>query len=383
MADTDLTAYPNPDLAVIADNKARWNRSDYRREGFHNLYRKARYAISLRSDAVLRLEKNVDRRIGMREDVRRLTGSRIFSGMVVVRGQEVLHEAYAPDFGPDQPHSIQSITKTNLNFMVGGLVAAGQLDPGKTVADYLPEIGSGYAGATVQQVLDMDVANDYSEDYTDPFTSSYLHEAFMGWRLPPEGQAEEPQRAFLARIASDDTTNRSGAALYKSANSDVLAWIVERVSGQPLREHFLANVEAAGFEGAFHLTCGRDGEPWVSGGGCVTARDLARYGLLFVRRGAGIAGRQVGNPDFIEATRKHPGPVMPAPRDWLHYSNQTNTNGRWIGHGGYGGQYLLADLESGVVGVFFSVLENRDAHDPDHSTEVIRMLEAIGEMSFD
>ena len=30
----------------------------------------------------------------------------------------------------------------------------------------------------------MNVINDYSEDYGDPFASVFLHEAAMGWRLP-------------------------------------------------------------------------------------------------------------------------------------------------------------------------------------------------------
>ncbi len=42
-----------------------------------------------------------------------------------------------------------------------------------------------------------------------------------------------------------------------------------------------------------------------------------------------------------------------------------------MNHGGYGGQFMLADLDSGVAGVFFSVLENFDAHDPDYSRDVI------------
>ncbi len=44
---------------------------------------------------------------------------------------------------------------------------------------------------------------------------------------------------------------------------------------------------------------------------------------------------------------------------------------------------MLADLSSGVVGVFFSVLENRDAHDPEYSTDFIRMLETIAGLPFD
>ncbi|RWG12905.1 MAG: hypothetical protein EOQ55_26270 [Mesorhizobium sp.] len=42
-------------------------------------------------------------------------------------------------------------------------------------------------------------------------------------------------------------------------------------------------VEAAGLEGCFHITCDREGVPLVDGGACLTARDLARYGLLFAR----------------------------------------------------------------------------------------------------
>ena len=141
-------------------------------------------------------------------------------------------------------------------------------------------------------------------------------------------------------------------------------------------------VEAAGLEHALHISTDRTGTPSMNGGCSFTARDLARYGSLFVRGGAGVNGRQVGNADFIDTTLKQ-GVPMPKPRDALKYSNQTNTNGRWLGHGGYGGQYMLADLESGVVGVFFSVLENRDAHDADYSSEIINMLQSVGELQFE
>src|SRR5690606_35614588 len=110
-----------------------------------------------------------------------------FSAMVVIRGSHVLHEAYAPDFGPDRPHSIQSIGKMALNLMIGRLVEDGTIALDAPVERYVPEIGSGYRSATVQQVLDMDVANDYTEDFTDPAATYWDHEVAMGWRLPPEG----------------------------------------------------------------------------------------------------------------------------------------------------------------------------------------------------
>jgi CubicO group peptidase (beta-lactamase class C family) len=372
----ESATHPNPDLELLGDNKPAWNQPARRRRGFHELHRIARYGVSFRARRVLALETRADLGIATRDDVRMLTSLPWFSAMVVAHGPHVLFERYAPDFGRDRPHSIQSITKTTLNLIIGRLVEEGRIDVARPVGEYLPEIGSGYAPATVQQTLDMDVANDYTEDYADTSSTVFAHEEAMGLRLPAVPAAEMTMRGFLPTITSADTTNRTGHALYKSANTDVLGWVAERAGGRPLRAHLADITDAAGFEHAFHVTTDRDGVPTMDGGGSLTARDLARLGLLFVRRGAGASGGPVGSAAFIEATPRR-GVPMPPPRDWLRYSNQTNTDGRFVGHGGYGGQYMVADLTSGVVGVFFSVLEDKDAYDAAYYPPIIRMLADI------
>ncbi|TIM52306.1 MAG: beta-lactamase family protein [Mesorhizobium sp.] len=158
--------------------------------------------------------------------------------------------------------------------------------------------------------------------------------------------------------------------------------IAEAVSGRPMRSHLADIADAAGIEGGLYVTADREGFPTMDCGLCVTARDLARYGSLFVRRGAGIDHRQVGSASFIERSLQG-GLPMGAPRDWVRYSNQTNTDGRWLGHGGYGGQYMIADLASGVVGIFFSVLENKEAWDSNYYIPIIKMLADIGQLDFD
>jgi CubicO group peptidase (beta-lactamase class C family) len=368
---------PNPDLTVGQGGRPAWNQPDLRRRAFHNMHGVFRYSLGIRAPEVLRLSKVVDRRIGDLESVRRLTGTPHFSGMVVARDGAVVFERYAPDFGPRQPHSVQSITKTTMNLVVGRLVEAGRLDLGRPVGHYLPDIGSGYAGATVQAVLDMDVINDYSEDYSDPSASVFLQEAAMGWRLPGPDGRELPNREFVRGIRSADVVNRSGQVQYKSANTDVIGEIVERVGGRALRDVLIEIVEAAGLEGTFHIGTDRVGTPIVNGGACLTARDLARYALLFVRGGRGVGGQQVGSRAFIETTRTRKGVPYAAPRDWQRYSNHTATDGQCVGHGGYGGQYMLANPDTGVVVAFFSVLENADAYDSGYSAEVIRMAEEI------
>jgi hypothetical protein len=143
-----------------------WNLAEQRRKMFHSPFW-AKQSVALRSSDTLVLLRNVDRRIGEHESVRRMTSTEMFSGMAVLRGAELLYEKYADDFGPECVHSIQSITKTNINLIFGRLLAAGLVDLGQTVAHYLPDIGSGYASATLQQVIDMDVTNNFEEGYSD------------------------------------------------------------------------------------------------------------------------------------------------------------------------------------------------------------------------
>lgn len=378
----DVVTVPNPDLAVVADNKANWNLPDRRRHGFHNLHLLARYAMSFRAARVMTLEKRMDLRIPDMDEVRRLTSLPWFSAMVVIRGQHVLFERYAADFGPDRPHNVQSISKMTMNLAIGRLVEDGRLELTRKVADYLPEVGSGYATATVQQVLNMDVANDYTEDFADPDSTYYRHEEAMGWRLPLNPAREATQTGFVTGIASEDTTNRLPHIQYKDANTVVLGWIVERVGGRPLRAVLADVADAAGIEGVFHMTTDREGFPTLEGGLCVTARDLARFGAIFVRRGQGVDGRMIGGERFIEETLRLGVPLAP-PREWIRYSNQANTTGRWLGHGGYGGQYLLADLTSGVVGVFLSVVEDKDGYPQAYYPPIIKLLAAIAELDFD
>lgn len=376
----------NPELAVQGDGKATWNLPAKRRAGFHALHRIARYGLTIRAPSVLVLETAPDPGIARLASLERLTGRPDFSAMAVVRGQTILFERYAADFGPDRLHSIQSVSKLAAHLIVGGLVEAGLLDPEQRVRHYLPEVGSGYAGATLQQVLDMDLVNNFHEDYGDSYRLDprpgapmgyNRQEIAMGWRLPPEGEAEASCRAFAAALTSDDLSNPSGEIQYRSPNTDLLGWIAERVSGKPLRDHLIEIVEAAGLEAGYFISCDREGTPVISGGACVTARDLARLGLLFARWGRGVNGRAVGSEAFTRATLASRGTRVAAPRDWVRYSNHSYTNGRWIGHSGFAGQFLMADPRSGTAVAFFSVLETPDAEDETHFPAITRMGEEI------
>ena len=196
---TGFTTIPNPDLTVRTAERAVWNSPDTRRFGFHNLHRISRHGVRLRARNVLPLTKDFDMRIEAMPAVLRLTRTSMFSAMAVVRDARLLYERYAADFGPERPHAIMSISKTMMHLIYGQLVDAGRVDLNAPVETYLPEIGSGYARASVRDVLDMNVANNYSEDYSDPHTSALEQEVSMGWRVPGPRRARDLESGLLVR----------------------------------------------------------------------------------------------------------------------------------------------------------------------------------------
>ena len=362
---------PNPDLVVGEGNKQRWNQPAQRRHGFHNAHRLFRQSLAMRSAAVWTLEHYPGARLAAHPGIADLTGLSTFSALAIARGNDLLFEAYAPDFNHHQPHSIQSITKMHINLVMGRLIADGLVELGKPVHQYLPSIGTGYATATVQMLLDMCVSNAFSEDYSDPDCDAYLYEVSLGWRLPAAGQPDLPLRQYLTTISGE--ARPSVEVDYKSANTDVLAWIADEVTGGGLVGMLRAITGKAGYEGTFHISTDWQGFPALSGGGCLTARDLARFGLLFVRecRSSQGAGK------FIQHSVTRPPRRFAKPREWLHYSNHLYTNGRWIGHGGYGGQFLLIDMQTGTSCAFLSVLDNESGYDQAYMNRVIEALQAI------
>ena len=371
--------YLNPDLLVTRDNRPRWNQPETRRHGFHNFYRIPRYTMSVRSAEVFDIETNINENIGSRDDVKKMINNEFFSGMAVIRNQELIFESYAKDFNATHPHLAMSVMKMTINLIIGDLVSKKILDPQKKVKYYIPEMGSGYAEATVQQVLDMDLENEYSEDYGDVFADCFLHEACWGWRLSADKKPEKTQKSFLKNIKSKNgkIENNSGYANYKSANTEVLAWIAEVVSKRSFMDWIIDIVEATGIEGNWYMSTDREGFPAFSGGVSLNTRDMARFGQLYCRYGKGVNNLQIISRKYIEETRNRKSLTLDQRQNSPNYSNQTFTNGTWLGHGGYGGQFLLANPDTGISVSFFSVLLNKKAMDYDYLGDMVNMMESI------
>ena len=374
-----LVSVRNPELTTLKDNKASWNLPKTRRLGYRNLHKINRYSIFLRSDLILKLNSKPNKTIAKFPLVKKMTKNKSFCSLIVGNRQNILFEKYAKDFKKNQPQTIMSITKMFVNLFIGELVTNRLIDLNKKVSHYLPKIGSGYSNAKIQDVLNMNVINSYTEDYTKAYSSSFMHEPVGGWRLPKNLKNHLSQEEYLNTIKKSKNKsliNNSEYAFYKSANTDVVGLIIEKVSGRTLRDWVLSVVEAAGFEDGLYIASDRYGMPWMSGGGCLITRDFLRMGLLFARKGMGVGNRKVGSSSFLDKTIFNVGPkYMNLSKDkYLYYSNSTMVSGNMIGHSGYGGQFLATNFKTGNVAAFFSVLETKSATKESYKTDMINML---------
>ncbi|RWQ61949.1 hypothetical protein [Mesorhizobium sp.] len=66
----------------------------------------------------------------------------------------------------------------------------------------------------------------------------------------------------------------------------------------------------------------------------------------------------VADAAFIEEACQSPDLFHQSCARGLYYSRGTTTDGIWIGHGGYGGQYVLANPDTGTALAYMAVVEN-------------------------
>ncbi len=231
-------------------------------------------------------------------------GANYTDGIVVLHRGRIVYERYLPSLAADRQHIAFSVTKSFIGTLAAMLVAEGKLDGDATVPRYIPELAeSGFGDATVRQVLDMTTAIDYSEDYGDPNSSFLPYARAAGMMpLPPGYAGPTTTYEFLQGIRKKGEHGREFH--YRSPNTDVLGWLIARVTGKPadmvLQERIWSQI---GAEGDAYMALDRSGTALASGGLNTRLRDLARFGEM-IRRGGRIEGRQVVPQAVVDDIRR-------------------------------------------------------------------------------
>ena len=216
--------------------------------------------------------------------------------LVAHRGQ-LVHEWYVDNEIEFNPHIVFSVSKSITATLAGVLVDQGLLDPAKPVVHYIPELaGSGYADASLQQVLDMVVRIDFNEDYLATSGKFVEYRTATAWHPCEVDAIDQNLHDFLCSIGRADG-DHGEVWQYKSPNSDLLGWVLERVSGESLAQLMSRHLwQPMGAEKNAYITVDRKGAPRTAGGICVIPRDLLRFAELV--RNRGFANGQQIIPDW-------------------------------------------------------------------------------------
>jgi len=233
-------------------------------------------------------------------------------GLVIVKGDKLLHESYFNGFSEHAQHIWFSMSKSLASAAFGLLVAEGKADLSASPADYIPElVGSGFERVTIQHVLDHATSLDFHETYTNldsDFARYYGPALNLGWA--PGAEDIQPETAeiygvhdFLGRFIKPDLKRTPGDNFdYNSTNADVLGWLIARLSGQSFQDYVQQNIWAKlGAEHDAYIAVDRAYMPVVTGGMNSTTRDAARFGMMIRDRGA-FNGQQVVPAEWLDAT---------------------------------------------------------------------------------
>ena len=219
-------------------------------------------------------------------------------GLVVLHKGKLVTEHYRDGVNPHEPHLLMSVTKSVAGSLTGILVERGLLSPDDQLTDIIPEVsGSAYDDAQLRHLLDMTIGMDFSEDYENPQSDVALLDVAAGWRAPRK-DAVDNIRDFLRNLQK---VGEHGMAFnYVSANTDLLGWVLERVSGVDFATLLSREIwQPMGAEHDAYITLDKLGAPQTDGGLCTTTRDLARFGQLHLQNGK-IGDRQIIPKSWIQ-----------------------------------------------------------------------------------
>ena len=214
-------------------------------------------------------------------------------GVVVMHRGTIIYETFRGALTPELPHIVFSVTKSFVGLVAATLAHEGVIDPDAPVAAYLPELkASAFGDASVRHVKDMTVGVQYSETYTDPAAEVRTYGIAAGYARPPEGYGGP--RSIVDFLTTLKKQGEHGQAFaYKTCNTEVLAWLVQRVTGKAMAQLISERIwQKLGAEEDACVIVDPTGMAACGGGMNIALRDLARFGEMMRNRGA-FNGHQI------------------------------------------------------------------------------------------
>lgn len=216
------------------------------------------------------------------------------NGIVVIKNGAIVFERYNNTCGQDDTHNLTSVTKSVTSALIGIAIGAGYIKGvDQKILDFFPEY-TVPAGATlkrsltIQHLLTMTAPFAWqSSRRSEPLDRLRRQQDWIGFILDLLGRGGQPgnfqYNSLGAHLLSAIITRSTGTSAREFANVRLFRPLLMREIPEPDMKSFSSDdVFGKNVNGWIQDPEGNTTGGW---GLTLTARDMARFGLLYVRRG--------------------------------------------------------------------------------------------------
>jgi len=301
-----------------------------------------------------------NRLMGALESARR---DDLMRAVLIVRDGQLVVEEYLHGGARDQSTEIWSVTKSLVSAMVGIALGQGQIDSiDDPMTKYLPEYPE-FRDLTVRHVLTHTTGLEWTEEGDD----------FVAWLASPDPVANAIGRERLYPPGDK--------FLYSSGNSHFLSTLIHSVTAMTLGEYADKNIfqplgivfrpqERTPTDVSWESFLTRTPYAWKRDkagtefgafGLSMTARDMARFGYLYLNKGQWAGEVIIGEGWVLESTRDH---VRRSENFGFGYHWVVSRRGGHLAFNadGWGGQIICVVPSLDMVIVLKSEAENPGVH---------------------
>ena len=288
-------------------------------------------------------------------------------GMIILHKGNIVFEAY-PRMEPYEKPIYWSVAKIMPALLIRIFEERGLVDTEEMIEHYLPELSnSDFAGITIRNILDMATGLDCQDEYDDRQSCYYQYSMAIGDGFREEGAPDNPYD-FLQGLQVSKHNDQGQQFSYSGVNTFVLAWLVEKITGESFQDTFTREVwRKIGAESDASFLAYRYGIPLTHGGFLSNMRDMARFGLLFTPSYSRVSEEKIVSDETIDLLLMQPNQNL-IRVDGSHNAYQwdyIDKDGFMI-KGGWGGQALIVNPVLDLVAVYTSYFKE------DYSQEDLR-----------